>query len=92
MAEKATDLTASVEYEHRRAGELISRGRQRIDRHRRVHFIQEDARGRRLGEVICDSTGAVLEVIEGDPRLSTKLKDFVASFVKRAAPKSKEQV
>ena len=81
-AKVPSEMLAAVEYEHRRAGKLVSRGRQRIDRHRRIHYIQEDEKGRRLGEVICDREGAVLEVIEGDSRLSAKFKDFVASFVK----------
>jgi len=84
--EKITDLKVSIEYEHRRAGKVVSRGRQRIDRHQCTHYIQEDAGGRQLGEVICSRDGTVLEVIEGDPRLSTKLKDFVKSFVKKPTP------
>ena len=90
MPEKKQEVLAAVEYEHRRAGKVVSRGRQRIDRHNRTHYIQEDAGGRRLGEVVCSRDGTVLEVIEGDPRLSTKLKDFVKSFAKKPNSQSKE--
>ena len=87
---KSQDISVAVEYEHRRAGKVVSRGKQRTDRHRRVHYIQEDAEGRRLGEVICDRDGTVLAVIEGDARLATKLKTFVKGFVGKSTPGSKE--
>ena len=90
MPEKREDILASVEYEHRRAGRLVSRGKQRIDRHRRVHFVQEDANGRRLGEVVCDKDGVILEVIEGDARLLPKLRAFVKGFAKKSSPGSTE--
>ena len=88
MAERILgEIAAAVEYEHRDgSGKLKSRGWQTMDRHRNSHYIQEDGQGRRIGEVICDRLGNVIEVIEGDPRLKTKLKDFVARFAKSSTP------
>jgi len=77
-AKKVQDLLACVEYEHRKKnGTLVSRGKQTIDRHRRVHIIQEDGRGRRIGEVIFDKDNNILEIKEGEPELREVFRKFV---------------
>lgn len=83
MVEKVQDLLACVEYEHRnKAGDIITRGKQIIDRHRRVHVIQEDGRGRRIGEVIFDRDNKILEIKEGEPELRGIFRKFVDAVKK----------
>ena len=51
---KKSDLVANMAYEHCRAGKVLSKGHQTIDRHRRTHIIQEDEKGKKRTEIIVD--------------------------------------
>ena len=55
---KIADLVVCVEYEHRkRDGELVSRGKQFIDKNLNVHIIREDATGKKVAKVVVNKRG-----------------------------------
>jgi hypothetical protein len=58
----------------------VSRGRQIIDRHRNVHYIQEDAKGRKVGEAIFDKFNNLLEIKEGNLKNRSLFTRFVKSL------------
>ena len=72
------ELAPYIAYEHRKAnGELVSRGRQFLDRQRRMHFRQDDAKGRRIGEVIFAKDGSIVETIVGESAARSQFRELV---------------
>lgn len=65
-----TEITPFMFYEHRdKNGNLISRGDSKLRRGNKLHFIQSNAKGKKMGEVIYDNNnGLVLEEISYDEK------------------------
>lgn len=88
---KVQDIVPYLSYEHRKKdGSLVSRGFMSLDRRRRMHVIQEDNKGRRLGEVIFDKDNNIVEVIEGDSSVRAKFREMVDSL-RRERPVTPEK-
>ncbi len=59
------DLTACMSYEHRKKdGALVSKGEMKIDRHKNVHYIRKDAKGKLLSEIVLNREGKIIKEVK----------------------------